>query len=74
MRYDASGTTIGVVLSEDDTPIAYLSENLNDAKHKYSSYDQEFYAIVQELKKWRHYLMCEEFFLYSHNHAFQETT
>ena len=74
MRYDASGTTIGAVLSQDDTPIAYLSENLNDAKHKYSSYDQEFYAIVQALKKWRHYLMSEEFFLYSHNHALHETT
>ena len=30
VRYDASGTTIGVVLSEDDRPIAYFSEKLND--------------------------------------------
>ena len=40
-------------------------------KKKYSSYDKEFYAIVQALKKWRHYLLSKEFILYSDNHALQ---
>ena len=71
VRCDASGKTIGAVLSQDDRPIAYFSENLNGEKHKYSSYDQEFYAIVQALKKWRHYLMSGEFVLYTNNHALQ---
>jgi hypothetical protein len=38
---------------------------------KYSTYDKEFYAIIQALKKWRHYLIPKEFVLYSDNHALQ---
>ena len=54
---DASGTAIGVILSQEGRPVAYFSEKLNDEKQKYFVYDQEFYAIIQALKKWRHYLL-----------------
>ena len=52
---DTSGNAIGVVLSQEGKLIAFFSEKLNDAKRKYFVYDQEFYAIVQALKKWKHY-------------------
>jgi hypothetical protein len=47
---------------------------LNDAKDKYSTYDKEFYAVIQALKKWRHYLIPKEFVLYSDNQALQFIT
>ena len=58
MEIDSSG----VVLSQEQRPVTYFSEKLNEAKQKYSSYDKELYVVVQSLKKWRHYLMPREFF------------
>ena len=46
MDCDDRGSAIGAILSQEGKPIAYFSENLNDAKKKHYVYDQEFYAIV----------------------------
>jgi hypothetical protein len=69
VRCDASGVAIGAVLSQDNRPISYFSEKLNETKRKYSTYDKDFYAIIQALNKWRHYLVPQEFVLYSDNQA-----
>jgi hypothetical protein len=74
VRCDASGFEIGVVLSQDDRMITYFSEKLNEAKIKHSTYDKEFYAVIQALKKWRHYLVRKEFVLYNDNYTLQFVT
>jgi len=68
---DASDTTIGAILSQEDKTVAFSSKKLNESRQKYSSYDKEFYAIVQELKHWRHYLLGNEFVLFFDNSALQ---
>jgi hypothetical protein len=71
VRCDVSGVAIGAVLSQDNRPVSYFSERVNETKRKYSTYDKEFYAIIQALNKWRHYLVPQEFVLYSDNQALQ---
>ena len=70
VKCDASGMVVGIDLSQEERPIAYFTEKLNDAE-KSSSYDKELCAFIQALKKWRHYLMPKEFVLYTDNHALQ---
>eukprot|EP01018_Ginkgo_biloba_P018949 Gb_14592 [translate_table: standard] len=66
---DASGVGIGAVLSQEGRPITYFSEKFNEARHKYSVYDKEFYALVQALKYWRHYLLPREFMIFTDHQA-----
>lgn len=46
VKCDVSGMDIGVALNQEEIPIGYFNEKLNDAKKKYSSYDKEFYSII----------------------------
>ena len=57
---DASNVGIGRGLSQG-RPVAFFSENLSNAKRKYSPYDLKFYAVVQALQHWCHYLVGKDF-------------
>ena len=47
---DASSKGIEAVLSQEEWPIKYISEKLNEGRQKLSIYNQEFYIIFRVLK------------------------
>ena len=69
MECDAFVDGIGVVLSQDNRPVAFFSEKVYEARSKWSAYELEFFAVVRTLKHWEHYLIQREFVLYTDHQA-----
>ena len=55
----------GVILTQHDHPVAYHSETLSDVVHKYPTYDNEMYTIVQTCRQWRHYNIGKEIVIHN---------
>lgn len=66
---DASGTTIGAVLSQQkeglDLPIAFASRILSSTERRYSTIEREALAMVWAVKNFRCYLLGRKFTLYT---------
>lgn len=57
LETDACGTGLGAVLMQKGKPIAYYSKCLGPKASTQSIYEKEALAILEALKKWRHYLI-----------------
>lgn len=60
---DASNNSIGVVLSQQDRPIAFMSRALGVSKQSWSTYAKEMLAILQAIRTWRPYLLGRKFYI-----------
>ena len=54
---DASDHAIAACLRQSEQPVAFFSRTLSPTEQKHSAVEKEAYAIVESLKKWRHYLI-----------------
>ncbi|KRX52142.1 Retrovirus-related Pol polyprotein from transposon 17.6 [Trichinella sp. T6] len=60
---DASDHAIAATLSQLGKPVAFVSRMLSNSEQRHSSAEKEAYAIVEEIRKWRHYLLGHHFHL-----------
>jgi hypothetical protein len=60
LETDASGTGLRAILMQMGRPIAYFSKTLGTKSAALSTYDKEALAILEALKRWRHYFLGTE--------------
>ena len=53
---DVSDEAIATTLTQDERPVAFFSRTLNEAEKRHSIVEKEAYAIVESIRKWRHFL------------------
>ena len=52
-------------------PVCYHSETFSGVVSNYPTYDKELYALVQSVKKWKHYLMGKETVIHTDHQPLQ---
>jgi hypothetical protein len=71
IQTDASHYAMGAVLLQYGKPICFHSETFNSAVINYPTYDKELYALVQSVKKWKHYLLGKETIIHTDHQPLQ---
>ena len=58
---DASDIAIAATLNQNGRPVAFFSRTLASNERHHSAVEKEAYAIVEAIRKWRHYLLGNHF-------------
>ncbi|XP_061369307.1 uncharacterized protein LOC133312169 [Gastrolobium bilobum] len=69
---DASNSEIGVVLLQQDRPLAFFSQKLGSRMSNASTYVRELYAITVAVKRWRQYLLGSFFTIRTDHRSIKE--
>lgn len=65
MKIDASGYAMGVVLMYEGRPLLQHFKKFHGEVLNYLTYDKKLCALVQAVKKWKHYLMGKEIVIHT---------
>ena len=58
---DASESAIAATLSQNGRPVAFYSRTLSASECRHSSVEKEAYAVIEAVRKWRHFLLGRHF-------------
>jgi hypothetical protein len=64
---NASGYAMGAVLMQEEMLVYYHSEVFHGAILNYPTCDKDIYDLVQDVKKWNHYLMGNESIIHTYH-------
>ena len=62
---DASDYQLGLVITQEERPIAFFRRKLNKAQKNYTVTEKELLAIVETLKEFRNILLGQEIIVYT---------
>ena len=62
---------MGTVFLQHGKPITFHYKTFNGAMDSYPTYEKELYALVQSVKKWKHYLMGKETIVHTDHQPLQ---
>jgi hypothetical protein len=69
LETDASEMALSACLNQNGRPVAFFSRTLQPHERRHSSVEKEAAAIVEAIRKWRHYLVGRKFKLITDQQA-----
>ena len=73
VKTDASDFALAAILSQDGLPVAFISPTLTSCERRYPAVEKEACAIIEAVRRWKHYLKGRHFSLVTDQQAISFT-